>query len=46
MKVAVECMLIAADVGAISIDKEVIAVGGTEKDVDTVAVIRPTHTAD
>lgn len=46
MKVAVECTLIAADAGAISIDKEVIAVGGTEEGADTVAVILPAHTAN
>ena len=46
MKVAVECTLIAADTGAIPVDTEVIAVGGTEEGADTVAVIRPAHTAD
>jgi len=45
LKVAVECVLIAADQGAIPIDKEVIAVGGTESGTDTVCVIRPSHTA-
>jgi hypothetical protein len=46
LKVAVECTLIAADNGAISIDKEVIAVGGTNSGADTVCVIRPAHTAN
>jgi len=46
LKVAVECTLIAADAGAIPIDKEVIAVGGTEEGADTVAVILPAHTAN
>ena len=46
LKVAVECTLIAADAGAIPLDKEVIAVGGTEEGADTVAVILPAHTAN
>jgi hypothetical protein len=46
LKVAVECVLIAADCGAIGIDKEVIAVGGTASGADTVCVIRPAHTAN
>lgn len=46
MKVAVECTLIAADQGAFPIDKELIAVGGTEEGADTVLVIRPAHTAN
>lgn len=45
LKVAVECVLIAADQGAVSVDEEVIAVGGTATGADTVCVIRPAHTA-
>jgi hypothetical protein len=45
LKVAVECVLIAADQGAVGIDKEVIAVGGTASGADTVCVIRPAYTA-
>jgi hypothetical protein len=45
LKVAVECVLIAADQGAIPVENEVIAVGGTAEGADTVAVIRPAHTA-
>ncbi len=45
LKVAVECVLIAADHGAIGIEEEVIAVGGTNSGADTVCVIRPSHTA-
>ncbi|MCP1663145.1 MAG: hypothetical protein D5R99_08525 [Methanocalculus sp. MSAO_Arc1] len=45
MKVAVECVLIASDQGAISIHDEVVAVGGTATGADCVAVIRPGHTA-
>jgi hypothetical protein len=45
LKVAVECVLIAADQGAIGVNDEVIAVGGTYSGADTVCVIRPAHTA-
>jgi len=45
LKVAVECVLMAADLGEINMNKEVIAVGGTAKGADTVCVIRPAHTA-
>jgi len=44
LKVAVECTLIAADQGAIPVTEEVIALGGTASGVDTVCVIRPSHT--
>ncbi|MDT8358180.1 MAG: pyruvate kinase alpha/beta domain-containing protein [Methanomicrobiaceae archaeon] len=46
LKVAVECVLIAADQGAVRMDEEVVAVGGTYSGADTVCVIRPAHTAD
>lgn len=46
LKVAVECVLIAADQGVIGIDKEVIAVGGTASGADTVCVVHPAHTAN
>jgi hypothetical protein len=46
LKVAVECVMIAADQGAIGVDKEVIAVGGTASGADTVCVIKPAHTAN
>ena len=45
LKVAVECVLIAADQGVIGVEDEVIAVGGTASGADTVCVIRPAHTA-
>ncbi|MDI6720015.1 MAG: pyruvate kinase alpha/beta domain-containing protein [Methanomicrobiales archaeon] len=45
LKVAVECVLIAADQGAIGVQDEVIAAGGTMSGADTVCVIRPSHTA-
>jgi hypothetical protein len=44
LKVAVECVLIAADQGTIGVEEEVIAVGGTYSGADTVCVIRPAHT--
>ena len=46
LKVAVECVLIAADQGAIGISDEVIAVGGTATGADTVCVIKPAHTSN
>lgn len=45
LKVAVECTLIAADQGAIPVNEEVIALGGTASGVDTVCVIKPSHTS-
>jgi uncharacterized protein len=45
LKVAVECTLIAADQGVVSPNEEVIALGGTATGVDTVCVIRPSHTS-
>ncbi len=46
LKVAVECVLIAADNGAVGVDEEVVALGGTMSGADTVCVIRPAHTAN
>ena len=46
LKVAVECVLIAADQGAVGVEEEVIAVGGTASGADTVCVVRPAHTAN
>jgi hypothetical protein len=46
LKVAVECVLIAADQGMIRVDREVIAVGGTASGADTVCVIQPAHTGN
>jgi hypothetical protein len=46
LKVAVECVLICADQGAVGVENEVIAVGGTMSGADTVCVIRPAHTAN
>jgi hypothetical protein len=46
LKVAVECVLIAADQGTVGVDKEVVAVGGTASGADTVCVIRPAYSAN
>jgi hypothetical protein len=46
LKVAVECTMIAADQGAIPVDHEVIAVGGTIGGADTVCVVKPAHSAN
>jgi len=45
LKVAVECVLIAADQGVVGVDEEVVAAGGTASGADTVCVIRPAHTS-
>jgi uncharacterized protein len=45
LKVAVECTMIAADMGTIGIDEEIVAVGGTASGADTVCVIKPAHTS-
>jgi len=45
VKVAVECVLIAADQGILSPEEEVVACGGTISGSDTVCVIRPSYTA-
>ncbi|MGD9936117.1 MAG: pyruvate kinase alpha/beta domain-containing protein [Methanoregulaceae archaeon] len=45
LKVAVECVLIAADQGAVPIDREVVACGGTGSGADAVVVVRPAHTS-
>jgi hypothetical protein len=45
LKVAVECVLIAADQGAVPVDREVVACGGTGSGADTVVVVRSAHTS-
>lgn len=42
-KVAVEVVLMAADSGALSMENEVIAVGGTAYGADVACVIKPAH---
>ena len=43
VKVGVECVLMAADAGAIPVDRDVVAVGGTSRGADTAIVIKPAH---
>ncbi|MEM2210266.1 MAG: pyruvate kinase alpha/beta domain-containing protein [Nitrososphaerales archaeon] len=43
MKVCVEIVIMAADSGAIPVDKEVISVAGTSRGADTAIVIKPAH---
>lgn len=44
-KVAVECMLMAADAGLLEMNQEVISLAGSEYGADTSLVMRPTHTS-
>jgi hypothetical protein len=43
MKVAVECLLMAADAGLLDMDQEIIAVAGTGSGADTAIVCRPAY---
>jgi hypothetical protein len=43
MKVAVECLLMAADAGLIDMGAEVIAIGGTGSGADTAIVCKPAY---
>ena len=43
MKVCVEIVLMAADVGLIPINREVIAIAGTERGADTAIVVKPAY---
>jgi hypothetical protein len=43
VKVGVEISIMAADAGLIPTDMEVIAVGGTEKGLDSAIVLKPVH---
>jgi hypothetical protein len=43
MKVAVECLLMAADAGLLDMGQEVIAIGGTDSGADTAIVCRPAY---
>ncbi len=40
-KVCVEITIMAADAGLISVDREIIAIGGTGRGADTALVIKP-----
>jgi hypothetical protein len=43
MKVCVEIVLMAADAGLIPMDKEVIAIAGTDEGADTAIVVKPSY---
>lgn len=43
-KVAVECMLMAADAGLLEMDREVISLGGWKGGADTALVLKPAFT--
>ena len=43
MKVCVEIVLMAADAGLIQIDREVLAIAGTDKGADTAMVVKPSY---
>ncbi|MFQ6095486.1 MAG: pyruvate kinase alpha/beta domain-containing protein, partial [Candidatus Bathyarchaeia archaeon] len=43
MKVCVEVVLMAADAGLIPVDREVIAIAGTDEGADTAIVVKPSY---
>lgn len=43
MKVAVECLLMAADAGLLDMSQEVIAIAGTDSGADTAIVCKPAY---
>jgi len=43
MKVAVECILMAADAGLLDVSQEVIAIAGTDSGADTAIVCKPAY---
>lgn len=43
MKVAVECVLMAADAGELNVDEEAIAIAGSGSGADTAIVVKPAH---
>ena len=43
MKVAVECLLMAADAGLLDMDQEVITIAGTDSGADTAIVCQPAY---
>ncbi|MFB0503242.1 MAG: pyruvate kinase alpha/beta domain-containing protein [Candidatus Bathyarchaeia archaeon] len=43
MKVSVEIVLMAADAGLIPVDREVIAIAGTDEGADTAIVVKPSY---
>jgi uncharacterized protein len=46
VKVAIECTLMAADAGLVSLKEDIITVGGTRAGADTAIVIRPVNSQD
>ena len=46
VKVAVEVTLMAADAGAIPVDKDVVAIAGSWRGADTAILIRPANTTN
>ena len=46
MKVVVECAAMAADSGMISMDGDIISIGGTGRGADTAVVMKPAHISD
>jgi hypothetical protein len=46
VKVAVEVVLMAADAGAIPVDRDVVAVAGTGRGADTALLLRPANTTN
>lgn len=45
MKVAVECLLMAADAGLVDVGQEAIAIGGTSQGADTAIVCKPAYSS-
>ncbi|NLE99974.1 MAG: hypothetical protein GX601_03265, partial [Anaerolineales bacterium] len=43
MKVAVECVLMAADAGLLDMSREVVAIAGTGSGADTAIVVKPAY---
>jgi len=43
MKVCIEIVLMSADAGLIPVDKEVIAIAGTDRGADTAIVVKPAY---
>jgi hypothetical protein len=43
MKVAVECVLMAADAGLLEMEGEVVSVAGTDRGADTAIVCKPAY---
>ena len=46
IKVAIECVVMAADAGLVSTDEDVVAVAGTRSGADTAIVVRPVNSQD